>query len=261
MNDLIVKHFDGRPVAFRSENGKLCLTPKEIGEVLGYKQPGKSVDNLYNEHKDEFDNDCTQITVSVNRDGYPPQRERIFYLDGLILLCMFSEQPIAKKVRRWLRKIGREVAITGQYLNPDIQAQFLQRTQAAFQTINQNLEALHSRLMLVEIAQAQTLIPAPADNRSWPTPTQRLKTISNGPFPKYFNRGGSFDVFVCQRHALLRGGLLSQRDRAIHRKMPDYVIQPCPENDEFLRDCFRTWKSLNPQAQRSLNLRPIRSAS
>lgn len=66
-----------------------------------------------------FDNDCTQVSVSDIREyGAPPRRERVFTLDGLILLCMFSEQPVAKKVRHWLRKIGKEVAVTGSYNSP-----------------------------------------------------------------------------------------------------------------------------------------------
>jgi hypothetical protein len=41
------------------------------------------------------------MAVSTVREiGAPPLLERTFTLDGLILLCMFSEQPVAKRVRR-----------------------------------------------------------------------------------------------------------------------------------------------------------------
>jgi hypothetical protein len=57
------------------------------------------------------------MAATVNR---PPIHERLFTLDGLILLSMFSEKPEAKKKRRWLRKIGREVAMQGSLLSIEI---------------------------------------------------------------------------------------------------------------------------------------------
>jgi prophage antirepressor-like protein len=241
--DLVVKHFEGKAVAFHDDCGKLTLTMKEAGELLGYKQPAKSVSNLFNEHKDEFDNDCTQITVSVIREvGAPPVRERCFTLDGLILLCMFSEQKIAKNVRHWLRRVGREVAVTGSY-NAPVLSQILNQMNETLRLQGNMVQNLAAEVHEMREWRAQTFIPAQADNSYWPTPTERIKSIipSVHRLPAYFNRGGSFDIYCTLRHAQSRGGLLSQRNRRSRGKMPDYVIQPCPENDAFLREALEVW--------------------
>jgi len=106
--DKLVKYFDGKPVTFTVGDGKLTLSMTDIGRHLGYATPRETISKLYQVHKDEFDSDCTQIVVSTTGVSVhePPRKERVFTLDGLILICMFSEQPIAKKFRRWLRKVG-----------------------------------------------------------------------------------------------------------------------------------------------------------
>ena len=89
---------------------------REIGQILGYKDPNDSIGRLYLHHKEEFDNDCTQLVYIGGAVNTPPNRERLFSLEGLILICMFSEQPIAVKVRKWLRKLARQVATDGYYI-------------------------------------------------------------------------------------------------------------------------------------------------
>lgn len=244
--DIVIKHFEGRPVPFRSESGKLTLTMKEAGELLGYSKPREAIGHIYSAHKDEFDNECTHLSVSDTADIHtPPVRERIFTLDGLILLCMFSEQPVAKKVRHWLRKVGREVAVTGSYNSPELTA--------ALGKIALVVADLTDRMMAVESRESRLLIPAPADNSYWPTPAERIRSlIPTTRIPKYFNRGGAFDVYASLRHARLFGGLLSQRNRRHLAKLPDYVIQPCPENDIFLRETFAVWLEKEHPSQTKL---------
>ncbi len=91
------------------DDGELWLTAAEIGEALGYAQPNQAISKLFREHKDDFSNDINLIvdtTIRVNLLGdsirvkaNPPNRERIFNLEGIALICMFSEQPIAKEFR------------------------------------------------------------------------------------------------------------------------------------------------------------------
>lgn len=249
--DLVIKHFEGRAVAFHDDCGKLTLTLKETAEHLGYKDDGQAIGRLFAAHRDEFDSDCTQINILADTGsvGRPPLRQRVFTLDGLILLCMFSTQPKAQNFRKWLRKVGREVAVTGSY-NPAALTQVLSglnETMLLQGRMLQNIAATQQNQAedIKELREwrAQTFIPAQADNSYWPTPTERLKSIlpSLHRLPAYFNRGGSFDVYCALRHAQSRGGLLSQRNRRSRGKMPDYVIQPCPENDQLLREALEVW--------------------
>jgi prophage antirepressor-like protein len=255
--DLVVKHFEGRPVAFRADGGKLTLTMKQIGEHLGYERPADQVGKLYLAHKAEFDNDCTEMTYIGGLVNRPPLRERVFTLDGLILLCMFSEQPGAVKFRKWLRRVGREVMVTGSYNSPAL-TQILNQMNETLLIQGKMVQNLAAEVNDIREWRAQTFIPAQADNSYWPTPTQRLKSIipSLQRLPAYFNRGGSFDVYCALRHAQSRGGLLSQRNRRSRGKMPDYVIQPCPENDQFLREALEAWLVSEYPKQAKLKLVP-----
>ncbi len=256
--DIVIKHFEGRPVHFQMEEERLTLTMREIGALLQYKYPLENVSKLYQDHKDEFDNDCTQIAVSAIQAtvGRPPRRERIFTLEGLALICMFSEQPIAKKVRKWARRLMKEVWVTGSY-NPAVSPQLLIAVQETLKAQSQMIQSLANEIHEVKEWKAKAFIPAPPDNSFWPTPTQRLiHLIPARDIPKGFNRGGSFDIYVSLRHAKIRGGLLSQRDRRAIRKLPDYVMQPCPENDQFLRETFKVYMEHEWPDQGKLKLVP-----
>jgi hypothetical protein len=80
-----------------TDSGVLTLIMKEAGELLQYRnKPAEYVGRLYVSHKDEFDNDCTYMSCIGGDATRPPLRERLFTLDGLILLCMHSEQPVAQ---------------------------------------------------------------------------------------------------------------------------------------------------------------------
>ena len=116
--DIVIKHFEGKPIPFRVEHGQLCLTMREIGQALGYEHPEKSVSKLYSEHKDEFDNDCTEIAVSAIPGESRQIRERVFFLEGLYQICFHSEKPLAKKFRKWCRKLARQVQTEGYYIDP-----------------------------------------------------------------------------------------------------------------------------------------------
>jgi prophage antirepressor-like protein len=261
MSALIVKDFEGKQVPFKlNGQGALTLTMKEAGELLGYEHPKENISRLYAAHKDEFDHDCTQVAISATEvtANQPPRRERIFTLDGLIVLCFHSEQPVAKKVRFWLRKVGKEVAVNGSYQAPglkELQASISAELAPLLAVHTEALTQLVKRIARVEDRFTQTYVPTNQDNSFWPTPTERLRVlIDSSQIPLYFNRGGSWDVYAAQRHALIKGGLLSQRNRNNRHKMPDYVIQPCPLNDQFLKETFEAWKRERGGGQGHLEL-------
>ncbi len=87
-------------MAFRkSEDGELWLPAAEIGKALGYAHPKQSIDKLVREHSDEFDSNINQVVLSATSDGNLQTKTRLFNIEGIALICMFSEQPIAKKFR------------------------------------------------------------------------------------------------------------------------------------------------------------------
>lgn len=116
--EVILSEFEGHYMHLRPGNGKLWVTAREIGEALEYEDPARAINHLFNAHADEFDSDCTRIISigHVGKNGYARIRE--FSIEGTMLLGMFSEQPLAKKFRKWARKVLTEVAVTGRYKNP-----------------------------------------------------------------------------------------------------------------------------------------------
>lgn len=112
--DVILSEFEGHYMHLKPEKGTLWLTTREIGEALEYENPRVSIHTLYRAHADEFDNDSTRVIDTITGEN-TPIRIREFSIEGVMLLAMFSEQPLAKKLRKWARKVLAEVAVTGRY--------------------------------------------------------------------------------------------------------------------------------------------------
>jgi len=108
-------------VAFRktTDGQDLVVTMEDVGKALQYANPRQSIDKIFREHRDEFDGDITSVVVSAT-SGNLERRARVFNLEGIALICMFSEQPIAKEFRKWVRKVAKEVLTTGTYTEPRI---------------------------------------------------------------------------------------------------------------------------------------------
>jgi len=263
-----VKHFEGRPITFRVEGEKLCLSGEDIGKHLGYKNPAEAVSRLFRLHADEFDNDCAQMSV-MNIPGGPPRRERVFTLDGLILLCMFSEQPVAKKFRRWLRKIAKEVMTTGQYANPQLlsmieesrkfQAHFLE----SHVTLSKLVDSMkHSQELLrqeIETLKGRPFLLSSSielDTREWYTAGQYVRQVLRPQnLPKRFNSGGSFDVYAAEEHNKIVGGYPRQRSRRHIGKLMEFVFPPGAETSIFVRTTYEKYRQLQAERQRKLPLR------
>lgn len=120
MIDVVTKSFKGVTLSFRrAEDGEeLWLNAAEIGKALNYKNPAGAIRNIAKQHADEFDSSVSQIHVSCIRAELPPTKERLFNLEGIALICMFSEQPIAKQFRKWVRRVAKEVLTKGKYEEP-----------------------------------------------------------------------------------------------------------------------------------------------
>lgn len=83
--------------------------------MMGCKDPANQANRLFTAHKDEFEEGETHgqyfsVDSTEKSKGRP---SRYFSLEGLALLCMFAGTPVAKKVRKWGRKIMKEVWTTG----------------------------------------------------------------------------------------------------------------------------------------------------
>jgi len=173
---------------------------------------------------------------------------------------MFIELPIAAKVRRWLRKLGKQVLVEGYAMGPGM-AKVLDGINQTMQTTNAMVQQLMGRMDKMEEKVQVPLVPAKVDNSSWPTPTQYLKKMPGfvERFPKGFNQRGAFDWFVSQKHGEMKGQSLELVDRAYQDKRPHPVVKPSPANGKFVRDCFAIYMANREQPQQGkLRLVPKR---
>ena len=244
--------------------GEKWITLDRVAEALGYSHRDKLTQLMRRNHL-EFERKTFTLNLSGNQGGRP---QTVINYHGVIRAAFLATTKHSREFRDWAETVLYKVMTTGSYIDPRLPKQF--DPELLTQVLNQINETLLLQGKMVQNLaaevndmrewRAQTFIPAQADNSYWPTPTERLKTIlpSLRKLPAYFNRGGAFDIYCALRHAQTRGGLLSQRNRRSRGKMPDYVIQPCPENDQFLREALEVWLVNELPEQAKLKLLPSR---
>lgn len=80
-------------------NGQPWLRAHQIGEALEYKNPDRSLTNLFNANAAEFTDSMTAVVKLPTAGGM--QDVRIFSLRGAHLLGMFARTKVAAEFRRW----------------------------------------------------------------------------------------------------------------------------------------------------------------
>lgn len=89
--------FNNHNIQLISHNGQPYMTLHQIGGALEYARPDK-ISTIYNEHKEEFDEDMSCIIRHGNT------RIRIFNREGAWLIGMFARTPKAVEFRKWVLK-------------------------------------------------------------------------------------------------------------------------------------------------------------
>lgn len=96
--------FNGLAIDIIDHAGKRWLTAEQIGRCLGYSpdRARAGINNLYNRHKDQFDEGETCV---INLMTQGQQREvRIFSDTGCINLAWLSNTLAANDFKRWAKK-------------------------------------------------------------------------------------------------------------------------------------------------------------
>jgi prophage antirepressor-like protein len=103
--------------------GELCMSQEDLGKALGFADPVNSMNAIYQRHKEELDewrfsyqsdtknqSDFSVQSVPKNTRGRP----RIFYWEeGIYLVCMFAQTPIAREVRASIARIMKRLRMQG----------------------------------------------------------------------------------------------------------------------------------------------------
>lgn len=100
MNNLV--QFNNHNIQIIERTNQLWLSSGDIALALGYEKT-KSITNLYNNHKEEFDG-MTEVIDSVTSNSMS-RRQRIFNREGAWLIGMFARTPKAAEFRKWVLKV------------------------------------------------------------------------------------------------------------------------------------------------------------
>lgn len=92
--------FHGTTFDIIDRNSQPWLRVHQIGEALEYKNPDRSLTNLYNANAAEFTDSMTAVVKLPTAGGV--QDVRIFSLRGAHLLGMFARTARAAEFRRWV---------------------------------------------------------------------------------------------------------------------------------------------------------------
>lgn len=116
---VVVRDHEGNEIKLPREGDDIWASAETWGELLEYKDPANSINRIYTRHKKEFTNDITR-SVKLTERGKPPVTVREFNLEGFAALCQHSEQPKAVEVRKWARKLMKEMWVHGVAIEPQV---------------------------------------------------------------------------------------------------------------------------------------------
>lgn len=92
---------------FLEYEGQILFSSEEIGRQLGYKNPSKSINILFNRNQKELDGYARHINVMC-RDGQS-REARHFTEEGVYILSMLADTPLAREFRAKLARLLREI--------------------------------------------------------------------------------------------------------------------------------------------------------
>lgn len=116
--EIIPKSFDGNEIDFIEREDDIWITSEALGFGLEYKNPRKSIMNLYFSHRDEIE-DYKGVIDLMTPGGR--QETTIFSEMGAYLLIMFSKQPKAKEFRKWVINVIKEIRRKGFYIEKQLE--------------------------------------------------------------------------------------------------------------------------------------------
>lgn len=233
-------------------DGEKSVRVSALAKALGYANGGRLV-NLINRRRTEFEGKRFFLNLGINPSGGRP--EMVLTYNGVIRAAMLSNAPRAKEFRDWAEEVLFKVMTTGHYELPGVSVPTDPMVIDALARLNEGMLFLSKQMENIRFSK---LIASEPDISQWFTPGQRIKRLeelAGRKVRRFFNRGGGFDRYVNQEHHKQFGGGLRMRFRRYIAKEPEFVLEPCPEMDRFLRDSYRKYTIFyNPDNQPRLRL-------
>ncbi len=121
MEVLTTKKFGNVELAcYKAENeaDEFWATREQIGRLLGYEHPMRSIANLHNRYKERLDKFSTVINLMTVEGTRTITRDMTVYnFKGLLEICRYSNQPVANQVIDFLWEVADEIRRTGAYVS------------------------------------------------------------------------------------------------------------------------------------------------
>ena len=94
--------FGKREIKLVRHDDDAWITAEQVGEALEYAEKD-AVLEIYRRNKEELDEySCTLKMRVQSQNGVTQNREvRVFNEEGVMIICMLSQQPKAREFRRW----------------------------------------------------------------------------------------------------------------------------------------------------------------
>jgi prophage antirepressor-like protein len=163
--------FDGQPLRVVTFRGRPCVVAVEVGRALGYSREGRALSDGLHQWDDELipDEDFETLRgdglaefkrvygVDVRKTSSRAPVLTVLYETGLNLVCLKTERPMGKHLRRFLAAEVMPRLTRGQPINPGPSpeaAAMMAQVLAAMEAANQESAALReSNLALARSSQ------------------------------------------------------------------------------------------------------------
>jgi prophage antirepressor-like protein len=98
--------FDDLQLSIIEQEGEEWFSAEDIGKALGMAEPRKTIVNLFNRNRDEFEGLYRVINLMtwMKSQRKLPRRLTMFNPQGAYLLAILARTPKSKALRRWLAK-------------------------------------------------------------------------------------------------------------------------------------------------------------
>ena len=112
------KEYNGLEFDCYVESGRECTgdfwaTRTQIGELLGYSEPGIAIGKIHQRNKERLDKFSRVHQIDLPSGGI--QNVTVYNFKGLLEICRYSNQPKADAIMDWLWEIADEIRQTGSY--------------------------------------------------------------------------------------------------------------------------------------------------
>ena len=140
-------HFDCYVEETDKDTGDFWATREQIGRLLEYVEPMKSIAKIHERNSERLDKFSTVVNLTTVEGNRMVTREVIVYnFKGLLEICRYSNQPKANAVMDFLWDIADEIRKTGAYsINGDIQ-NHIRKLEAENKLLHEKVDSMLEQL-------------------------------------------------------------------------------------------------------------------